>query len=348
MLGSSPYFKRLSVGLYCPYEGLSDLVVSLKLLYALKYIYNAKVIVFGSKVNESLARAIEFIDEYVELSYDIKYEKDKRKNRDIINEFMLDYIIPLRAGNKSINFLKSTNAKFIIIRTKEELEYSSRFIFVNFENNKKLQQSNEFLRVLYRARSINSALFDKEISKLSFDIDIQTKKKHKEKIDNFFKNINNPLNSILISPFAKETKYNLRLKDYIKFIKEARTKYPYLNFIVLTNEKTHENFLEHIDKIDEKLLKSIYIFKNDGDILNICELLKRVKCLIAPSSGTMYLATILKINSIGLYSLHDTVYWESFNKNYVLLEKIKDGLNKTDIQNAIGMLLFKLAEFLRK
>ena len=200
--------------------------------------------------------------------------------------------------------------------------------------------------MLYCARKINPKLFDLEIKNLECNIQIKTKEIHRQKITAFVKDIGNPKEFILINPFSLIAKYTLDIKDWIDLTKQIHKKYPKLCIIVPTYEAVHQNFIEEVKNFDEDILNYLYIFKNDEDILNLCELLAHSKLLISPSTGTIHLASNLKINSIGLYSIQDIKFWETYNKDYVLLKKKRDEMNDKEVQNIIEEVLKKLENYL--
>lgn len=83
------------------------------MLYALKYIYNAKIIVFARNNTLSLLKSLGFVDYIKILENPIKQE-----NLEKINQYSLDYIISYKVNTFLIDLFIKSNAKKVITRLK--------------------------------------------------------------------------------------------------------------------------------------------------------------------------------------------------------------------------------------
>ncbi len=140
----------------------------------------------------------------------------------LINSYNLDFIISPLGKNFVIEFLKSTNAKRIIVRNKICSIFSLKCKVVWHTFIRKFVKCSFEDELLYfYARKIDPKFFNSKIKSLNFDISIKTKEKHKEKIKAFLEQ-NGLKNFIIINPFYISTKYKLLTKDFIKLLEEIR------------------------------------------------------------------------------------------------------------------------------
>lgn len=242
----------------------------------------------------------------------------------------------------------NTNAKKVITRNRPISIFSlkCKCVFVSFIKRFYKNRNDEF-KMLYYARKINPKLFDKEIKNLNFDIKIKTNIYNKNIINNFLDQNNiKDKNLILLNPFSISAFYTLKLVDYLKLCQEIVSKFSDVCIIIPSYETVHKDFIQEFNMFFKQKPQKIYIFKNDDNILNICELIKRTKCVISPSTGVIHLASNLEKSSIGLFSEKDIIFWETFNKDYVLLNKTKEELSTYDILEIINEILLKLKRYL--
>ncbi|WP_412175483.1 glycosyltransferase family 9 protein [Campylobacter sp. CNRCH_2013_0898h] len=113
--------------------------------------------------------------------------------------------------------------------------------------------------------------------------------------------------------------------------------------VVPTYDKVHENFIVQIQKFDKELLNKIFIFKNDDNLLNLVEIISKTECLINPSTGTIHIASNLKIPTIGLYTKKDSILWYTYDKNYVFI----DNLNEKNFNEIINQTVIKIEQYIK-
>ncbi|EAI3905124.1 hypothetical protein A9Y52_03325 [Campylobacter lari] len=116
-----------------------------------------------------------------------------------------------------------------------------------------------------------------------------------------------------------------------------------INIVVPTYDKVHENFIVQIQKFDKELLNKIFIFKNDDNLLNLVEIISKTECLINPSTGTIHIASNLKIPTIGLYTKKDSILWYTYDKNYVFI----DNLNEKNFNEIINQTVIKIEQYIK-
>ncbi|TXE88145.1 glycosyltransferase family 9 protein [Campylobacter volucris] len=169
-------------------------------------------------------------------------------------------------------------------------------------------------------------------------------KKNKNLINKFLYN-NRINNFIIINPFSISTKFNLNIFLYFDLIQKIlNTKN--ISIVIPTYNRVYKYFIEKITEFDSKLLTKIFIFQNNNDILNLVELISKSKCVISPSTGVIHIANNLKISSMGLYSKKDSIYWSTYNKNYVFIDAIHNKFSRNDADKIISDVINKLQKYI--
>ncbi|TEY02032.1 glycosyltransferase family 9 protein [Campylobacter sp. US33a] len=319
------------------------MVASLDMLYAIKTIFKAKLVVFGAKNTQKLLQNFDFIDNFELISSSAKENYPQIIKQ--INAHHCDYLIAFHSKSFLIKFLLQSNAKRIIIRLKWLSFLNFRCITINDSFIKKFFKDKTIrAKMLYYARKINPKLYDKKINTLTFNNQIPIPLKNKNIIKEFLMSHNlKEKDFLIINPFAITTPYNLSINCYIKLICKASLKY---KIVIPTFEAVHQNFIDNLNSFKNADKNQIYIFKNDDDILNLLALLYFSKCLISPSTGTIHLASNIKIPSIGLYLYKDDLYWKTFNQNYVFISKKQSDLSKSESEEIIEEVLKRLDELM--
>lgn len=332
---------HLSVGIFASH-GIGDALILLKTCLAIKALYKAKVIFFGSKIQKQLIENFDFIDKF---ESNENYRDDPQV-LETINSYHLDFIITLIAENSTIRFLKNTNAKCIIVRNKLPSVFSFKCKVVWHSFIKKFSPCNLETEMLYHfARKINPKLFDAHIKNLSLNVMIEPKEWHKKRVEDFL-NKHALSDFIVINPFCVSTKYKLEIKDFLVLIQKIHSKYPKLHVVIPTFSAVHTDFIKEFESFDKRLLSEIVIFENNAELLNLCALLQRTRLLISLSTGAIHLASNLKIPSIGLFSVFDTIFWETFNKDYVLLTKQREQMSDEELKKIMDEILEKLEKYI--
>lgn len=183
------------------------------------------------------------------------------------------------------------------------------------------------------------------LKKINFDTTIKTLSKNKNIIQNYLRS-NNIKNFIVINPFSITVDFTLRIISFLDLITQIRISYPNINIIVPTYNDIHDTFIKNIKQYNINLLSEIYIFKNNDDILNLAELISRSKYIISPSTGPIHIASNMKISSIGLYPKKDSIYWPTYNKDYVFIDKKYSELSNNEVNKIIIDVIDRLKKYI--
>ncbi|CAM4144123.1 glycosyltransferase family 9 protein [Campylobacter armoricus] len=316
------------------------MIVSLDMLYAIKHIYHAKVIVFCRKNTENILKNFDFIDN-IEL-----IDKIDKNIIPQINKYPIDYLISFHAKSFLIKLLINTNTKYIIVKAKFVSIFSlkCKTIFTSI-TKRFFKNRSDRDRMLYYARKINSSIFDIKIKNLEFKTQIQTNAIHKILINDFLRK-NEIKNFVILNPFSITSKHTLDIISFLKLAKNIKKNYQNISIVIPTYELVHDDFIDEIHKYDKNLLEEIIVFKNNSDILNLAELISRSKCIISPSTGAIHIATNLKIPSIALYPPKDEIFWPTYNKDYIIITKTQNNLREDEKQEFIENITKRLKKYL--
>lgn len=317
------------------------MIASLDMLYAIKHIYNAKIIVFAKNNTFSLLKNLTFID-----TIEILKNPTSKDNIAKINQHNLDYILSYKANTFLIKQFIKSNAKKIITRLKIRSFFSikCRTIWIKLIT-RLYKKRTERDRLLFYARKINTKIFDEKIKNLEFKTQIQSNLTHKNLITNFL-NQSKIKDFIILNPFSITSNSTLDTISFLKLAKNIKQNYPKISIIVPTYDLVHDDFMDKLLGYDKNLLKEIVIFKNNDDILNLAELISRSICVISPSTGLIHIATNLKISSIALYPPKDEIFWPTYNNDYVFIKKSKDELSEDEKRELIVDITRRLEKYL--
>ncbi|WP_391530072.1 glycosyltransferase family 9 protein [Campylobacter lari] len=81
-------------------------------------------------------------------------------------------------------------------------------------------------------------------------------------------------------------------------------------------------------------------------MLNLVELISQSKCIISPSTGPIHIASNIKIPSIGLYPKKDSIFWPTYNKDYVFIDKKCNELLCHEIDKIIADVIDRLKKYI--
>lgn len=284
------------------------------MLYSIKHIYNAKIIIFITNPNLKNILELNFVDKIEIINEENIIQK--------INNYKLDYLISYISTGYILKTLKKTNVKKIIIKSKFKTIFCLKCKIVWLSLLKKIKNESLDNLLLFYARKIDTKIFDEKIKNLKFHITLKTKQNNKNFINTFLKQ-NKLKNFIIINPFAISNFHQINIIFYLKLItKILNTKN--INIVIPTYSNVHENFINQIKKFDKNILNKIFIFKNNENLLNLVELISKTKCLISPSTGTIHIASNLKIPTIGLYAKKQSILWATHDKNYVFIDNLSE------------------------
>ncbi len=361
----------MRIGFIAIGEGIGDNIALLKAMYECKQIYNAEVILFGSSVSESLCAHISYIDTIVHIG---KLTKGLIDSQSIpfINQYHCDVIILAVPRTHNIKLLRHCNAKKVITQAKILSIVSLKFksVFFRFYKNYRYISREEELCFLVRA--INPKLYDSKVALLDYsEVRIQTPNKYKTHIAEFLENVcmnaliapplighNHSSNSeqkrdfILVNPFNVAARWNLSQNAYLRLIL-ALSKLENVFIIIPTYKAVHTEFTKNLtafitNENDNKPIPNLAIFQNNDDLLNLVALVEQMSLLIAPSTGTIHIASNLSIPTIGIYGEQDIYKWRTNDKRYVILEKPQYEISPQEEAQAIQEVLAMSATLLKQ
>lgn len=175
--------KTLRVGFFHHYA-VGDNVRILKPLFLLKYIYNAKVIVFGNALMCEMTKNLPFVDACINIG-ELEFS-----HIPLINAQNLDYAILSNARTKYVKILDSTNIKHFFTRLKLNSLFAkkSKTIFVKLPKYRHLNGVDIMCEYV---KKINPKLAAKKLAQISTDeIDnsskLITSYENKQNITKFF------------------------------------------------------------------------------------------------------------------------------------------------------------------
>lgn len=122
---------------------------------------------------------------------------------------------------------------------------------------------------------------------------------------------------ICLNPFVKSTRINLPLSAYIDLTYKLAARFESMRFVILHYEGAPTPCLQDPPP-------NVFVFSNDSNLANLIELLRLSCLLISPSTGTIHLADMLHIPTIGIYNRKDSRLWlgDSMQKQHlVILQK---------------------------
>lgn len=116
--------------------------------------------------------------------------------------------------------------------------------------------------------------------------------------------------------------------------------------LIITYPKVHSEFVAQLKKQDD-LHKSVLVFRNNDDLLNLAEMICRCEVVISPSTGLIHLSSNLGIKTIGLYEKSESKKWSTKDNRYVFLKSTKSNLTKQEENLAIAQSIDLLKQILQ-
>lgn len=335
-----------TIGFLHTYQ-VGDNIMTFPALYALKKIYDCRVVVFGNALMCEMLRYCDFVDERVDIGY---LSKDSIPT---IDSYHCDVIILTNSRRAFIKNLQATNARLIITPIKLFALFAMRVRTPSLYLLYAYRNLPEWQRHLLLVRCVDSKKYDEK--KLSLDFTqakIRTAKEHREFARACMRDVDMSRAAscgekgykILINPFSNACQYTLSQKGWFKLIEQICQNSLFAP-IVITYPKVYEKFIQ--DKAEyegnTQALSRLVIIKNDEKILNLVALIEQMDCVISTSTGPIHIASNLRIPSIGLYPKFDMVRWGTYSKDYVLIPRPKVSLSPKQEQSIILSTLAKLS-----
>lgn len=301
----------MNIGFYINAR-VGDSTIALPAFRAIKMAFpSCKFYIFTNSIGYNLYSSIPWIDEVLLF-----------ENIEQISNYFLDYLISSNCDKKTITNFKKSNAKKIITYRKFYNLFDPRIrtTFISYRLKPQSQKKNLI--------DLVNTIFPTKIALEEVDnFQLCTLAHHKKRVDGFLIDIHQKLPKVLVNPFGSAARENLVLSEYEQIIKTLVDK----NLIILP---TFDSKLQEIQKsFSQDLLAhpNFFIFENDGDLLNLVELVSRMDLLISLSTGVIHIADNLGIPSIALFSHKDTIAWGGEKMSYVILDQVskEEAINQT-------------------
>ncbi|MGX2972774.1 hypothetical protein [Helicobacter sp. T3_23-1059] len=227
---------------------------------------------------------------------------------------------------------------------------------------------DNFERVI---KELDSALYNEIKLKISPDIEQhakdflhkqiknaqtpQPKPNSKQKSKNTLDSTQNPTNSdnvdsaknpfmIFVNPFSNAATHTLPLSAFLDMVGQILTnpKNQNLFILILTFPSVHNDFIAQVENhpvlssLPNPKKQKLIIYPNDNTLSFLIAFANLSSLMISPSTGSIHLAYIQGIKTIGLYSRKDTHRWATKDKIYTIIPHKKSSLNHKQITKIIN------------
>ncbi|STQ86470.1 hypothetical protein LS73_004755 [Helicobacter muridarum] len=329
----------MTVGLVCYKKELGSSIIYAKCLFALKNIYQCKVVIFGNSLTKELFTYCDYIDDSIDMG-NIEVQEQRSIQLETINKYTCDYLIASTTTQEFIQFLMQSNAKKIICITKLYSLFSLRCKSMPLYFSKKYRNMRYEDIMLCLARKIKPSVFDKHIKELDFSkCQIHVGMESRKIIDKFLKNsiskmkCKDPTYVIMVNPFNVNNRFTIDITYWLKLIEEV-ARIPHCIALVVTYPQVKDNFMQELAKSNISA-QNLLILHNDNHILNLVAITKRASLVISPSTGTIHIASNVLIPTLGLYAEWDTGRWGTDYGLYIFLQKPLDNMNHNAQQDVV-------------
>ena len=325
------------VGLVCYKQELGGSLSYVKALYALKKIYDCRLILFGNPLTKNLFKHCDWIDVSLDLGnldrLDIKAQYERL---DLINAYKCDYLIATTTSEAHVKFLLASNARRIVCATKLYSLLSPRCLTVPIYTFKKYHSMSSENIMLSFARRISPRRFDRGVASLDFSAcALEAGEAARDRIRDFLsrawpsypyrrKDKTKPPCLVLVNPFNVNNPFSLSLPYWIKLASEV-ARLPGCRPVIVSFPAVRAILQEGLEAVGG--MGEILVFENDEEILNLVALVEEVSCVISPSTGTIHLASNLGVPTIGLYAKWDLGRWGTRDGRYVFIPDVRDRLD---------------------
>lgn len=277
--------------------GVGDIISSIPAFYITKQLYpKAKFILITNKIGASLCRNFEFIDQIIVEGVEFQ-TKDFAQ---IIDDNKVDVLLLGHRTSANIKLAKQSKCHKIITWRHLHSLFLPRF--KHPKHIKRLERL-EILRCLDLVRMIEPKRFDEHRAEFKLNnlpIQIQTLKKNKAFVDEFFKNVTQSYSKMVgISPFGlSSANYNLTINDWIELVRNLAQKFDEVLFVFMNFKGSGYEFVPFSEE-------NIKVFTNDDDLLNLVELTSRLNLCISLSTGNIHIADNLGVDTLGFFAKTD-------------------------------------------
>ena len=270
-------------------DKIGDLVLSIPSFYMIRKMYpDVKLGVLVRNYNYGIVKNLPYIDEVIKID---DYEKKALIQK--IKSFQADAFVALFSNAFVAKLARKSGAR---IRVGPYSKLSSFFSY-----NRGLRQKrsasikNEAAYNLDLVRSLNPQLYDKHYE---INTKIYYEETHEFVANQFLKKHQISGKKLIIHPFMGGSAKNIRVEQYVELINAICQKYPKLS-IIITAAKSDE--AQAIMMKDQVVHPHVFVFANEGSLLNLAALIDKGDVYIGSSTGPTHIAGSLGKAIIALY-----------------------------------------------
>jgi ADP-heptose:LPS heptosyltransferase len=300
-------------------DAIGDLILSIPSFFMIKKMYPySDITLIVNNYNIEIVRNLPYINNCWSID---KYTSNNLTNK--INNLKPDVIIALWSNKYTREIIRNCNVK-IKIGPISKIDSFYTFNYGVVQNRSKCLK-NEAQYNLDLIKFLNHDLF---LDKFEINTQIYYNKNHEKFANDFLKENNiNYKKFIIIHPTNNKSCKNIKFNNYVDIIKVILKNFDD-TFIIISGILKDKEICESI--IKEVNNKRVISFINEKNILYFTALIHKCTIFIGTSTGPLHIASALKKNLIGIYSIQIPTTpkrWGAFDNNkakYILLEKEKN------------------------
>ena len=155
---------------------------------------------------------------------------------------------------------------------------------------------------------------------------------------------------IFINPFSNAATHTLPLSAFLDMVERILTnpKNQNLFILIITFPSVHSDFIAQaethpiLSTLPNQTKQRLIIYPNDNTLPSLIAFANLSSLMISPSTGSIHLASIQGVKTIGLYSRKDTHRWATKDKIYTIIPRKKSNLSHKQITKIIDTTIQKM------
>ena len=295
-------------------DKIGDLVLSIPSFYMIKKMYpQSKLIVLVRNYNYDVVKNLSYVDEVIRIDdYEQMLLEDK------IKKINADVFVALYSDKVVAKLARVSKAKWRVGPFSKLSSFFSYNKGVWQKRSKSLKNEAEYNLDL--VRSIDSDLYEKN---LEINTEIVYGEEHESFVREWLKKNDDINKFILIHPFSGGSAKNITDNQYSQLIERILKEKSEYKIVISSSIQDKERAEKIIKSINSK---NVYIFANEGSLLNLAALIDRCELFIGTSTGPTHIAGALGKKIIGIYPIKRTqspLRWGVYgndNVDYILPE----------------------------
>ncbi len=299
-------------------DKIGDLILSIPSFFMARKMYpETKIIVLVRNYNYEIVKNLPYIDEIIKID-DYSIEELESK----IKEEEADVFVALYNDRNISRLAKVSRAPY---RVGPISKLYSIFAFnkgVFQKRSKSIKNEAEYNLDLIR--KIDPKLYDENFQ---LNNDIYLEEENERIAREFYEENNIGEKSLVVNPFMGGSAKNIRDTQYAELLSNLYDEVEELDIIItchISEKERGEKLIKNIDR------ERVYLFANNGSLLNLGGVIKNAKVYFGGSTGPTHLAGALKKQVVGLYPNKKTQHptrWGVINNDertsYIIPDKDK-------------------------